>query len=173
MPTPSPQQPRAPSPPAQPIHLSDRRHIFSTTTPLHSTDIDGQLPMHRPLLRRRPRATAHKMYPVRSSPIQASQSPCSIDCKPLPPRRPQPSSSRGKGNYFAPTQGITHRAPGLNFCFQKFTNPLGIDTLHGVHVPERINCTSTPPQHNLKPAPALLDNWRLNMSKKVEIETSH
>ena len=95
-----------------------------------------------------------------------------LQAPPLP-RRPHPSCSCGKGNHFAPTQVITHRAPGLNFRFQKFTNPLGIDTVYGVHATERINCTSTPPQHNLKPAPALLDNWRMNMSKKVEIETSH
>ena len=41
--------------------------------------------------------------------------------------------------------------PGPNFCFQQLTNPLGIDTVHGVHVPERINYTSTPPQHPLIP----------------------
>ena len=66
-------------------------------------------------------------------------------------RGPQPPSSRGKGNPFAPTQGIVHRAPGLNFHSLQFTNSLGIDTIKGVHVPERINDTSTPPQHALKP----------------------
>ena len=99
--------------------------------------------------RRRPRATPHEIYPVRSSPVQASQSPARHTASPS--RGPQPSSSRPKGNLFAPTQGIVHRSQGPNFCFHEFTNPIGINTVQGIHVPERINYTATPPQHTLKP----------------------
>ena len=46
-----------------------------------------------------------------------------------------------------------HPSPlsGPNFRFHEFTNTLGINTLQGIHIPERINYTSTPPQHTLKP----------------------
>ena len=64
---------------------------------------------------------------------------------------PATPSSRGRGNSFAPTQGIIHRAPGPNVRFHQFTNPLGIQTIHAVHVPERMNCKATPPQQTLKP----------------------
>ena len=57
----------------------------------------------------------------------------------------------GKTNPFAPTQGIPHLSRGPNFCFHEFTNPHGINTLQGIHVPERINYTFSPPQHTLKP----------------------
>ena len=40
---------------------------------------------------------------------------------------------------------------GPNFGFHEFPNPLGINTIQGIHVPERISYTSTPPQHTLKP----------------------
>ena len=43
---------------------------------------------------------------------------------------------------------IVHRD---SIFFHEFTNSLGIKTLQGIHVPERINYTSNPPQHTLKP----------------------
>ena len=84
-----------------------------------------------------------------SSPIHASQSPARQTASPS--RGPQPSSSRGRPNPFAPTHGIPHRSQGPNFRFHEFTNPLSVNTIQGTHVPERINYTSTPPQHTLKP----------------------
>ena len=48
-------------------------------------------------------------------------------------------------------QGVLHRASGPNFLLHKVTNPLVINTDHSVHVPERINCISTPPHHTLNP----------------------
>ena len=106
-------------------------------------------PCNDPSPRRRPRATAHENYPVRSSTIQASQSPARHTSS--PPRGSQPSSSRGRRNPFAPTQGIIHRSQGPNYRFHEFTNPLGINTVQGIHVPGRINYTSTTPEHTLKP----------------------
>ena len=106
-------------------------------------------PCMDPSPRRRPRATAHESYSVRSSPIQASQSPARHTVS--PPRSPQPSSSRGRPNPFVQTHGIPHRSQGPNFRFHEFTNPPVINTFQGIHVPERINSTSTPPQHTLKP----------------------
>ena len=103
----------------------------------------------QPSPRRRPRATAHEIYPVQSYPIEASQSPARHIAGPS--RGPQPSPSLGRRNVFAPTQGIIHRAPGCNFRFHQFTNPLSIDKIHVVHVTKRVNYTSTPPQHTLKP----------------------
>ena len=82
-------------------------------------------------------------------PIQASKSPARHQASPS--RGPQPSLSRGRGKHFAPTQGIPHRSRGQSFQFHEFTNPLGINTLQGIHVPERIKYTSTPPQQTLKP----------------------
>ena len=98
---------------------------------------------------RRPRATANEIYPIRSLPIQASQSPARHTASPS--RGPQPSSSRGRPNPFAPAHGILHRSQGPNFRFHEFTNPLGINTIQGKQAPERISYTSTPPQHMLKP----------------------
>ena len=91
------------------------------------------------------------------------------------PKRPTAIILSRERNPFAPTQGMIHRAPSPNFCFHQFTNPLGIDTIRGVHVPERINYTSTPSHQTLKPtaSSALMNNWGMNTSKKVGIETSH
>ena len=61
------------------------------------------------------------------------------------------SSSRGRPNFFLPKHGIPHRSQGPNFRFYECTNPLGIITIQGIYVPERISYTSTPPQHTLKP----------------------
>ena len=80
--------------------------------------------------------------------MQASQSPAHHIASSS--RGPQPSSSHGRENPFTPTQRITHRSKGSNFQFHEFTNPIGINTLQGIHVPERINYTSTPPQHTFK-----------------------
>ena len=106
-------------------------------------------PYTGPSPRRRPRATTNGIFPIRSSPIQASPSPERHQASPS--RDPHPSSFRGRGNPFAPTEGIPHRSQGPNFRFHEFTNPLGINTIQGIYVPERINYTSTPPQHTLKP----------------------
>ena len=106
-------------------------------------------PCTDPSPRRRPRATKHETYPTRSPQIQPGQSPARYDRSSS--RGSQPSTSRGRINPFAPTQCIPHRSQGPNFCFHEFTNPLGINTLQGIHVPDRINYTSTPPQHTLKP----------------------
>ena len=133
----------------QPFHLSDHNHL-SHNHPYDLATSTENYPCTVPSPRRRPRITTHEIYPVRSSPIQGSQS--SAQKNSSPPQGRQPSSSRGKRNHFASTQGITHRAPGPNFSFHQFqfTNPLGIDTTHGVHVPEQISYKSTPPQDTLK-----------------------
>ena len=112
------------------------------------TSIDNY-PCTDPSPRRRPRATRHEIYLARSPQIQPGQSPARYGQGSS--RGSQPSTSRGRVNPFAPTQGITHRSQGPNFRFHECTNPLGINTLQGNHVPERINYTSNPPQHTLKP----------------------
>ena len=91
----------------------------------------------------------NEIYTVRSSPIQASQSPARYTASSS--RGPQPSSSRGRPNPFEPTHGIPHGSQRPIFRFHEFKNPLGINTIQGIHVPERISYTSTPPQHTLKP----------------------
>ena len=130
-------------PPLRPQHRFPQPPTYNRPT---STD---NYPCTDPSPRKRPRATAHEVHPFRSTPIQASQSPARHTASPS--QGPQPSSSRGRGIPFVPTQGIPHLSQGANFWFHKFTNPLGINTLQGIHVPERINYTSTPPQHTLKP----------------------
>ena len=159
MPTPHTQRPPVPSPRYGPAIPPLRAQPPFPQPPLcarptstdnyHCTD---------PSPRKRPRATAHEIYPVRSSPIQASQSPARHTTSPS--RGPRPSSSRDRGNPFASTQVINHRSQGPNFRFNEFTNPLGINTLQGTHVPEHINYTTTPR------VPALLVNWRTNMFKR-------
>ena len=98
--------------------------------------------------RRCPQPTTHEIYPVRASPFQASQSPARHT--PSPAKGPQPLSTRQRANPFAPTKSTFHRAPGPNFRFHQFTNPLGFNTEHGVHDPKRINNVSTPPHQTLK-----------------------
>ena len=150
MPTIHTQRPPAPSPqycPAIPILRTQQ--LFPQPPSYDRPTSTDNYPCTDPSLRRRPRATAHEVYPVHSSSIQASQLPARHTASPS--RGPQPSSSRGRGNHFAPTQGITHRSQEPNFRFHEFTNLLGINTLQRIHVPERINYTSTPPQHTLKP----------------------
>ena len=101
--------------------------VLPATTHFRSTNIDGQLSLYDPSPRRRPRATALEIYPVRSSPIQTSQSPARHTASPS--RGPQPSSSRGNRNPLAPTQGIIHQSQAPNFRSHEFTNPLGINTV--------------------------------------------
>ena len=150
MPTPHTQHPLVTSPrygPALP-HLRPQPSFPQPPTYDRPTSTDNY-PCTDPSPRRRPRATAHESYPVRSSPIQTSQSPARHTVS--PPRGPKPSSSRGRPNPFVPTHDIPHRSEGPNFRFHEFTNPLGINTLQGIHVPERNNYTSTLIQHTLKP----------------------
>ena len=128
---------------------SEAAKIFSSATPYDRLMTTDNYPCTDPSPRRRPRATAHEIYPVRSSPIQALQSPARHTESSS--RGPQPSSSRGRPNPFTPTHGIPHRSQGPNFRFHEFTKPLGINTIQEIHVPERISYTSTPPQHTLKP----------------------
>ena len=144
------QRPPVPSPRYGPTIPPLRPQPSFPQTPTYDrpTSMDNY-PRTDPSPRRRPRATAHEIYPVRSSPMQASKSPARHIASPS--RGPQPLSSRGRGNPFAPTQGITHRSQGPNFRLDEFTNPLGSITVQGFHVPERINHTSTPPQHTLNP----------------------
>ena len=94
---------------------------------------------------------APEIYPVRSSPIQVWKSPARHTGS--PPQGLQPSVSLGRGRVipFAHTPGITHRALGPNFRFHQTTNPLGINTVDCIPVPERINFASKLPQHTLKP----------------------
>ena len=150
MPTPHPQRRPVYSarcgptiPPLGPQQLFPQPATFDLPT---STD---NYPCTDPSPRRRPRVLTHETHSVRSSPIQASQSPARHTASHS--RGPQTSSSCGRGNPFAPTQATPHQSQRTNFRFQEFTNPLGINTLQGTHVPERINYTSTPPQHTLKP----------------------
>ena len=150
MPTPHTQRPTVPSQRYGPTipHLRPQQ-LFPQTAPYDRPTSTDNYPCTDPSTRRRPRATAHEIYPVCSTPIQASQSPARHTESPS--RGPQPSSSHGRPNPSAPTQGIPHRSQGPNFRFHEFTNPLGIKTIQGIHVPERLNYTSTPPQHTLKP----------------------
>ena len=150
MPTPHRQRPPEPSPRYGPTNPPLRPpSSFPQPPTSDQSTTTGNYPCTETSPRRHPRATAHEVYPVRSSPIQASQSPARRTASPA--RGPQNSSSFGRGNPFAPTQGIIHRSQGTNFRFHKITNSLGINTVQVSHVPERINYTSTPPQHTLKP----------------------
>ena len=47
--------------------------------------------------------------------------------------------------------------------------------MQGIHVPERINNTSTPPQHALNPTASSrsLGNWRTNTFNRGGLEISH
>ena len=122
---------------------------FPQSPPYDRPTSTDSYPCTDPSLRRRPRAMLHKTYSVCSSPIQASQSPARFTSS--SPQSSQPSSLKARVNLFTPTQGVLHRAPGPNFLVHKVTNPVGINRDHGVHVPERINCTSTPPHRTLWP----------------------
>ena len=156
---------------------SEATSIPPSATPYdRPTSIDNY-PCTDPSPRRRPRATAHEIYPVRSSSIQASQSSAQHGKS---PRGPQPSSSRGRPNPFVPKHGIPRRSQGPNFRFHEFTNPLGINTIQGIHVPERISYNSTPPQHTLKPtasscSPGQLENEyaQEERAKDLPVECLH
>ena len=128
-------------PPLMPVQQPIVQSPYDRPT---STD---NYPCTDPSPKRRTRAIRHETYPARSP--QVSQSPAHTGQSSS--RGPQPSPSRALTNPFAPTQGIPHRNKGPDFRYHEFTNPLGINTRQGIHVAERINYTSTPPQHNLKP----------------------
>ena len=146
MPTTSTQHPHAPQSRYGPTILPLRpQPPIPQSIPYNRSTSTDNYPCTDLSPRRRPRTIAHEIYPVRSSPTQAARHTAS------PQRVPQLPSTCGKLNPFAPTQRIIHRASGPNFRFHQFTNALGIDTTHGVHVPEGIKYTSTPPQHKLKP----------------------
>ena len=150
MPTPLTQRPPVPSPRYVPAVPPLRpQQSFPQPPPYDRPTSTDNYPCTDPSPRSRPRTTAHEIFPVHSSPIQASQSP--VHHTVSPPQGLQLSSSRGRPNPFAPTHGIPHRSQGPNFRFHEFTNPLGINTIQGIHVPERISYTSNPPQHTLKP----------------------
>ena len=100
--------------------------IFPSATPYYRPTSTDSYPCTDPSLRRRPRATAHEIYPVHSSPIQASHSPARH------------------------TASIPRWSQGPNFRFHEFTNPLGINTIQDIQLPERFSYTFTPPQHTLK-----------------------
>ena len=55
------------------------------------------------------RAPVHEIYPVRTSPIQASQSQARHSAGPSRGPEPSSSQSRGRGIAISPTHGITHR----------------------------------------------------------------
>ena len=150
MPTPHTQRPPVPSPRYGPTIQSLRpQQPFPQPAPYDQPTSTDNYPCTYPSPSRRPWATAHKGYPVRSSPVQASQYPARHTASLS--RGSQPSFSRGRPNPFAPTQGFPHRSQGPNLRFHEFTNLLGLNTIQGIHVPERINYTSTQPQHTLKP----------------------
>ena len=150
MPTPHTQRPPVPSPRYGPTIPPLRpQQPFPQPPSFDRPKSTDNYPCTDPSARRRPRATVHEIYPVRSSPIQASQSPAHHTASSS--RNPQPSSSRGRPNPSAPTHRIPHRSQGPNFQFHVFTNPLGVNTIQGIHVPQRINYNCTPPQHTLKP----------------------
>ena len=100
--------------------------------------------------RSRPRATAHEIYPVCSSPIQASQSPARHTAS--PPRGPQPSSSLGKSNPFAPTHGIPHRSNKDPSSDSTSSQTLSALIPSRVYTCQRELAIPPPlPQHTLKP----------------------
>ena len=141
MPTPHTQHTPVPSPRYGPALPPLRpQQSFPEPPPYDRPTSTDNYPCTDPSPRRRPRATAHEIYRVRCSPIQASQSPARHSASPS--RGPQPSCSRGWPNPFAPTHGIPHKSQQTNFTFHVFTNPLGINTIQVIHVPEIISYTS-------------------------------
>ena len=149
MPTTHQQRPTVPSPRYGPTIPPLRPQQSFVQPPYDRPTSTDNYPCTNPSPMRRPRATKHEVYPAPSSRIQASQSMARYAAGSS--RGPQPSSSRGRINPFVPTQGIPRRSQGPNFRFPEFTNPLGINTLQRINAPERINYTSTPHQHTLKP----------------------
>ena len=90
MPTPFSQQPREPSPRYGPTIPPLRPQTSFPQPPSYDrpTSTDNY-PCKDPSPRRHPKISAHKIYPVRSSPIQGSQSPARHTAS--PPRGPQPA----------------------------------------------------------------------------------
>ena len=102
MPTPHTQHTPVPSPRYGPALPPLRpQQSFREPPPYDRPTSTDNYPCTDPSPRRRPRARAHEIYRVRCSPIQASQSPARHTASPS--RGPQPSSSRGWRNPFAPT----------------------------------------------------------------------
>ena len=118
MPTPHTQRPPVPSPRYGPtIPLLRPQQPFPRPPAYDRPISTDRYPCTNPSHRRRPRAANHEIYPVRSLTIQASQSPARHAASPS--RGQKPSSSRGRGNPFAPSQGITHRSHGPIFRFHE------------------------------------------------------
>ena len=95
--------------------------------------------------RRRPRAITHEIYPVRSSPIQNSQTPARYSAG--SPRGSQPSPFKARVNPFTLTQGVLHRAPWRNFKFHQFTNPVGTNTGCSRSRKDKLPGHTTSPHH--------------------------
>ena len=116
----------------------------------------------------RPRTTTHEIHSVRVSPRQNSSQQLARYTT-SPSRSSQPSALKSQVNPFTLTQGVYHRAPGPNFKFHQFTNPLDINTDHGVQIPggKRINYLATPPQRMLKPTASTCSLGKLE-NKYVE-----
>ena len=96
--------------------------------------------------RRRARAMAHEIYPVRSLPMQASQSPTRAYRKQS--QRPTALILKARVSPSATTHGVMQWTTGPNFMFNQFTNPVIITTDHGVYV----HNVSTPLHHTFQPA---------------------
>ena len=111
LPSPLTQPPNIPSPRYGPLSSSLRPQLsFPQPPPYDRPTSTDNYPFTDISPKRRRRATAQEIYPVRSWKIQASISHARHPASPS--RGPQPSSSRcrGRGNPFAPTPGITQRA---------------------------------------------------------------
>ena len=146
MPTPHTQRPPVPSPRYGPTITLLRPQQPFPRPPAYDRPIStDRYPCTNPSHRRRPWAANHEIYPVRSSTIQASQSPARHTASTS--RGPKPSSSRGRGNPFAPSQGITHRSHGPIFRFYELTNPLGFNTLQRIPSDLQLECLQFPNNH--------------------------
>ena len=118
MPTPHTQRPPLSSPRYGPTIPPLRpQQPFTQPPPYDRPTSTNNYSCTDPSPRRKPRATAHEAYHVRSSPIQASHSPARHTASPS--RGPQPSSSRVKVNPFVPTQGIPHRSQTPKFSLPR------------------------------------------------------
>ena len=154
MPTPHTQRPPVPSPPNGPTipPLRPQPSFPQPPTSDRPTSTDNYS-CNDPSLRTRPWATENEIYPVRSSPIQASQLPARHTASPS--RGPQPSSSCVRGSplksHKDQTSVFTNSSiPSVLIPSKDFTcrSELNIHPLH-------LNTHSNPQQ-----VPALLDNWR-------------
>ena len=146
---------------------------FPPTTPYDRPTSTDNYPCTHPSTRRRPRATTREIYPLRSSTIQASQSPARHTAS-----LHEAHSTHllvGERTSSRPHKGssIGHPAPifaSINLqilsaltTFTLFISPSGSITRQHPH-----NALSNP-----QPNHALLDNWKTGMSRKEGIKTSH